>query len=165
MGIGPSARRTGRTLVPPSAIPSPGANRHSATVPFASSLGMASLQTSASPSAGAGYGSPSPCCTGAPGRSLRLPKAMKQQRVPVMGNTHIWILPQQDGLRERERAGSGGETERTEQEWVHLSRISDSTWRRGHGRVQPREHLPGTSAGCRMLKMGGGGGEGEVCWL
>lgn len=109
--------------------------------------------------------SPSPCCTGAPAHSLHLPKAVKQQRVPVMGNTHIWILLQQDGLRERERAGSGGKTERTEQEWVHLSRISNSTQRRGHGQVQPREHLPGTSASCRMLKMGDGGGEREVCWV
>lgn len=37
-----------------------------------------------------------------------------------MGNTHIWILLQQDGLREKERARSGGETERTEQEEVYL---------------------------------------------
>jgi len=75
-----------------------------------------------------------------------------------MGNTHIWILPQQDGLRERERAGSGGKTKKTEQEWVHLSRISDSTWRRGHGWAQPQEHLPGISAGRGMLKTGGRGG-------
>lgn len=159
VGNGPLARR--RTLVPPSTIPSPGANCDSATIPFASSLGTASP----SPSAGAGYRSPSPCCTGAPGCSLCLPKAMKQQRVPVMGNTHIWILPQQDGLRERERAGSGGKTERTEQEWVHLSRISNSTQKRGHGWAQPQEHLPGTIAGHGMLKMGGGVGEGEVCWV
>lgn len=81
-----------------------------------------------------------------------------------MGNTHIWILLQQDWLREKERAGSGGKTERTEQEGVHLSRISDSTGRGAHGHVQSQWHLPGTSAGCWMLKMMGEREEGKVCW-
>lgn len=46
--------------------------------------------------------------------------------------------PPAAGWAKREREGrEGGKTERTEQEGVHLSRISDSTGRGGaHGHVQ-----------------------------
>lgn len=58
MGIRPLAQQKGRTLVPPNAILSPGANCDSAPNPFGSSLGTASLLARASSSARAGYRSP-----------------------------------------------------------------------------------------------------------
>lgn len=52
----------------------------------------------------------------------------------MTGNTHIWILPQQGGLRERD---SGGKTKKTEQEWVHLGRIENSLKARGGEALGP----------------------------
>lgn len=92
---------------PFSSSPSPGASHQSGTMPCASSLRMGSLQAHSTPAAGAGCRSPPHAAHGAPGHSPDLQKAGKQQRVPVMGNTHIWILLQQGGLREKERAGRG----------------------------------------------------------
>jgi len=104
MRMRPSAQWRGRTLVPLSTILSPGANRESATIPFASSMGTASLRASTSPSAGAGYGSSSPCCTGAPVCSLTPPKSHEATESTSDGEyTHL--DPPAAGWAKREREG------------------------------------------------------------
>lgn len=127
VGTGPLAQQMGRTLVPLSPTPSPGANCNSASVPGASSLEIASLWASTLQRMGLATGA-LPYAEQVPLGAAYTSQSREATESTSDGEyTHLDPPAAGWAKRERERARSKGKTERTEQEWVHLSRASNST--------------------------------------